>query len=390
MGILDLHFSNFHKGVFAIASSAGCISLYHLTDFKDNDPLTCRIRHMFTYQIFPTTTLILSLAWHTSVPGLIIVTLSTGYVALLECSRHFRSVRKLRDDLNPHGGLEAWTAAFCEAPYVENNSHLQAIYSGGDDGRLRCIKFPNFASIKGDVQSLIDVAPGGRKGMSGHNAGVTAILPLPLHTAAGEDILLTGSYDDYVRVYAVYDHRTNQLGKHPKVLAELNLGGGVWRLKFLRDYSRRDQYRVKEGGSWKDAYDPQSEFYDMEVAKAQDSSLMTFRILASCMHAGSRILEVIGSKYGNWQIRVLAKFEEHKSMNYGSDVQPIPYVQMPLNEQLDDTKVLVVSTSFYDKLLCVWAFEREPWYTGLEEEVLDAKLNLRGNRSLPLRTKGGL
>ena len=77
-------------------------------------------------------------------------------------------------------------------------------------------------------------------------------------------------------------------------------------------------------------------------------------------------------------------------MNYGSDVQPIPYVQMPLNEQLDDTKVLVVSTSFYDKLLCVWAFEREPWYTGLEEEVLDAKLNLRGNRSLPLRTKGGL
>jgi hypothetical protein len=40
------------------------------------------------------------------------------------------------------------------------------------------------------------------------------------------------------------------------------------------------------------------------------------------MHAGSRIVQL--SRSGDeWEFAVLAKFEEHKSMNYGSDVQPL-------------------------------------------------------------------
>ena len=42
----------------------------------------------------------------------------------------------------------------------------------------------------------------------------------------------------------------------------------------------------------------------------------------------------------------MARFEEHKSMNYGSDVQPN-----------SDTVKSIVSTSFYDKLLCLWRFD---------------------------------
>lgn len=70
-------------------------------------------------------------------------------------------------------------------------------------------------------------------------------------------------------------------------------------------------------------------------------------ILASCMHAGTRIVRLQQAPDdGEWRFEVLARFEEHKSMNYGSDVQP--------SEQ--PTKK-VVSTSFYDKLLCVWTYD---------------------------------
>lgn len=61
------------------------------------------------------------------------------------------------------------------------------------------------------------------------------------------------------------------------------------------------------------------------------------------MHAGTRVVELIKNGSGEWQLKTIAKFEEHKSMNYGSDAQP-------------GTGSLkrVVSTSFYDKLLCLW------------------------------------
>jgi diphthamide biosynthesis protein 7 len=66
------------------------------------------------------------------------------------------------------------------------------------------------------------------------------------------------------------------------------------------------------------------------------------------MHAGARIVKVQADDAGNWAIEVLAKFEEHKSMNYGSDVQP--------GGSGDGGQQTIVSTSFYDKLLCLWKF----------------------------------
>lgn len=70
-------------------------------------------------------------------------------------------------------------------------------------------------------------------------------------------------------------------------------------------------------------------------------------ILASCMYAGTRVLRLSRqTSDGQWQFEVLGRFEEHQSMNYASDVQP----------GKDDRK-LIVSTSFYDKLLCLWRFD---------------------------------
>ena len=66
------------------------------------------------------------------------------------------------------------------------------------------------------------------------------------------------------------------------------------------------------------------------------------------MHAGTRIVQL--SRSGEeWEFAVLAKFEEHKSMNYGSDVQPLIG-----GVGAEQQKRVIVSTSFYDKLMCVW------------------------------------
>ena len=70
-------------------------------------------------------------------------------------------------------------------------------------------------------------------------------------------------------------------------------------------------------------------------------------ILASCMHAGAKILEVRRGKGGNWLINVLAKCVEHESMNYASDGRTRYSGEGILG-------FTVISTSFYDKKLCVW------------------------------------
>jgi diphthamide biosynthesis protein 7 len=140
-----------------------------------------------------------------------------------------------------------------------------------------------------------------------HGAGVVAILPLDV------SMILTGSYDDHLRLLNVE--------KVPKVLAEQNLDGGVWRLKLMNSHK-----------------DETATYYD---------------ILASCMHAGVCIVRITIPEDGVPQIKVLAKFEEHESMNYGSDF---------VVSKDDIHEYTILSTSFYDKRLCLWKY-RTPAFT---------------------------
>lgn len=81
------------------------------------------------------------------------------------------------------------------------------------------------------------------------------------------------------------------------------------------------------------------------------------------MHAGTRIVQVIHEEKkkkkkeeeedDEWKFHVLAKFEEHESMNYGSDVQP----ELKKEKKKEKEKKKIVSTSFYDKRLCLWTVE---------------------------------
>jgi diphthine methyl ester acylhydrolase len=325
--ILDLHFSPFHPQIVALASSTGSISLYKLEQLPRP-----HLAHFQSFQLFPESTLVLSLAWHPSHPHLIGCTLNTSNVAIVSLSPDFSKCTVLREDLNPHDGLEVWTLAFSPSQ-LGGKTMPQALYSGGDDSKLRCLTFPSLASLNHPLPEITAASAGGARGMRGHGAGVTAILLLPLGTEAGKDILLTGSYDDTVRVFAAHDYRSGQ-NPNPKVLAEKKLGGGVWRLKFM---------------------DKESE----KVAQGERS----FRVLASCMHAGARILEIRGSKEAEWTIEVKGRFEEHKSMNYASDVQPRKKKEWRGNKRGDEEQdnddakeITIVSTSFYDRLLCVWKY----------------------------------
>jgi len=228
--------------------------------------------------------LVLSIAWHPSDPTILGFTLSDGRVGVAKvkkASGWSDGTAVEITELHRHE-LEAWTLAF-------DRGDATQVMSGGDDSALRCSSFVD----TGGVVPLW-------KSRKLHEAGVTAILPLTT------DLMLTGSYDDHIRLIS------HQPSGRPQCLLECNLGGGVWRLKLLHE-----DYNDASG----------------------------FTILASCMHAGTRVIRLRGdsSEDAGWTIDIIGKFEEHRSMNYGSDVQPG-------NGSLET----IMSTSFYDKLLCLW------------------------------------
>ncbi|THW58286.1 WD40 repeat-like protein [Aureobasidium pullulans] len=294
--ILDIHFSPHDPTLLAVAGSTGCVQLFNLQSTSSSASL----QPLSTYQYFDPSTLVLSLAWHPTMHSILGVTTSPGQVYLVDTSLPAAEVEGTAKEILAHD-LEAWTLSF--------SSSGTSIYSGGDDATLR---FSGLASSltstiiptsnEDDEQEEQQYLPSWQDRRS-HQAGVTAILPLP----SEQDTLITGSYDDNIRVlYAPLQGRK-------QVLAEENLEGGVWRLKMLRAEGEKSRYTV----------------------------------LASCMHAGARIVEVKKDEGGEWTIEVLAKFEEHKSMNYGSDVQP---------GSENGGEQTIISTSFYDKLLCLWRF----------------------------------
>ena len=129
--------------------------------------------------------------------------------------------------------LEAWTLAWTY-PKPESEAEYGVspeLYSGGDDSVLcrhgLCGRPVLGSPNDGDLPSPGYDSQAPIRDTKTHMAGVTAILPLQL-VIHGEQALLTGSYDEYVRLLLPVEG-----GKRPKLLAEKRLGGGVWRLKIL-------------------------------------------------------------------------------------------------------------------------------------------------------------
>jgi len=75
------------------------------------------------------------------------------------------------------------------------------------------------------------------------------------------------------------------------------------------------------------------------------------------MISGARIIELEISDSGeDCVFRILAKVTIHESMCYACDVAPIEALPRSVG---GSPKRLIVSTSFYDKLLCVWNYDLE-------------------------------
>jgi diphthamide biosynthesis protein 7 len=270
--------------------------MYHLSlSPPSSDP---QIIFDQTLQYFPEDILITAFQWHPK-STTIGMTLTNGDVCLRTLEPETSLAESISGRVVTHD-LETWVLAFTPDGL--------GVYSGGDDSALKFTELAKNHDCYSDAEVEATYGEVRRMPWSDrkiHGAGVTAILPFCSDDDG--DFILTGSYDDHIRLI-----QAPVVGRRI-VLAEMDLGGGVWRLK-----------RLDTGTSADDAL-----------------------IFASCMYAGARILSLKKDTNGEWQFEVLAKFEEHKSMNYGSDCQP------SLNKKGQRT---FVTTSFYDRLLCLWQY----------------------------------
>ncbi|KAJ9403635.1 hypothetical protein DTO045G8_8658 [Paecilomyces variotii] len=317
--VFDLHFHPRDPTLLGIASSAASVAFFRVsrTTGEQCDP---RIQHIRTIDVHEDSSIpALFLAWSPEkfLPGkaeAFAVTYSDGRTSVFETKDDDLTEAEFTEhQFQPKQMIEVWFVAL--GTFQEdwdNDKFTSFLFTGDDFGTLRTIRFAaseDEGKTEDDGASLpptlLDYSDRARH----HTAGVTSILPLSVPLFQGAPLILTGSYDEYLRVY----HATQR----GNVLAELCLGGGVWRLQILR---------------------------------SSTSSEKTFSalVLASCMHTGTRLLRVSCNRWdeGDWSIEVLAKFTEHESMNYASDVWQ--------GENLDESKPLVVSSSFYDRRVCVW------------------------------------
>ncbi|KAL7744156.1 hypothetical protein ACLKA6_009134 [Drosophila palustris] len=183
-------------------------------------------------------------------------------------------------------GFEAWTCAF-------DRWSTQRVYSGGDDCLLHAY----------DLRSGTEEEPQRVWTNRAHGAGVTCLLSHPQH----EHQLLTGSYDEHLRVF---DTRAMK-----RTLAELNLNGGIWRLK----------------------------------AHPQRSDL----ILAACMYTNFSIVELATSS----DLTLLGTYDEHSSICYGADWAPNINRLSVSDEGASASMLHMATCSFYDHKLCVSSVE---------------------------------
>lgn len=251
------------------------------------------------------------------------ITTAAGQVVVVQIHKDYTGLNVIDPAALEHS-LEAWVVAFTPA---SNTDPSTTLLSGGDDSAL------NYTTLSAshdkdspEATQTFPYTPITNRNI--HTAGVTAILPLSLPNHVADDhLILTGSYDDNLRLLRVKPLHNMTPGRPVTVLAEQNLGGGVWRLNVVGS-----PVVNHDDGRW-------------EVT-----------VLVSCMHAGTRVVRICGGGDGDVEaeICVLARFEEHKSMNYGSD-----WSREESRLGGDMKEVVCVSTSFYDRLLCVWSFQEE-------------------------------
>ncbi|KAF5370236.1 hypothetical protein D9615_010072 [Tricholomella constricta] len=221
--------------------------------------------------------------------GSLVVSLSNGSLCLLRPSES--SSLSLTNSWHAHD-YEPWIAAwnYWDTNIIYSGGSIAAValsltqegISGGDDLKLKGwdvrqnLSQPIFTNKRFD-------------------AGVTSIQSHP-HV---EHLIAVGSYDSTVRIF---DTR-----RPLAALAEVDVGGGAWRVKWHPAESRQDD------------------------------------LLIACMHDGVKIVHL---DTGNRRGEVTKHFDSHESMAYGAD-----WSHGPSHEG----ETIIGSCSFYDRIFHLWS-----------------------------------
>ncbi|KAJ5475482.1 hypothetical protein N7539_007769 [Penicillium diatomitis] len=316
--VFDLHFHPRDTDKFAIASSTGCISLFSV------DRATPSIHQLWTKSVHEDPSVpALFFAWtppkwlSSEKADGFAVTFSDGRTSVYGTTKDIMEPDSITEwgTFDARQMIEVWfVALLAMSTSTDTESATQSIpymFTGNDFGSLHTRRFEvqdGDAHQDTQEQPAVNLLLEHDDRARHHTAGVTAILPLPVPSVDDAPIILTGSYDESLRVY----HAT----RRGEVLAEQGLGGGVWRLQLLSCQELETNH--------------------------------TMLVLASCMHAGTRLVRVtrVQQQDGpeDWTIEILAEFTEHESMNYASDTW----------KGTASSDVLCVSSSFYDRRVCVW------------------------------------
>ncbi|KAG5983878.1 hypothetical protein E4U55_006863 [Claviceps digitariae] len=314
--LLDLRFHPEYEdgqSILAVVSSTGSLSIYSLEPHRRpvlKQLATSRCEDLGEEVLY------LQCNWHPFLNNTIAVTTSTGLARLLHLDANWTI--DSWTDLDIQNSLEAWSINLSDSDTQDNNDDRRhtTVYCGGDDSVLRYTTC-SWPTLTNETEVNIPYSPVSIKGQ--HDAGVTAILPLSHRTSDGGRIVLTGSYDDHLRVFAIHDLHESYGAKKVRKLCDINVGGGVWRLNLI----------------------------DASFSESSTAATAEIRVLASCMHAGVRIVTIATGDGQSWGASVVGRFEEHGSMNYASD-----FIKTSQGRSLR-----CISTSFYDKLLCLWDHE---------------------------------
>lgn len=327
--VFDLHFHPRDPNLFAIAGSSGCVALFKVSGEEET------ITPLWTLPVHEDTSIpALFLAWtpqnwftQEKADGFA-VTFSDGQTTVFGTTSGDITEREKITEVGTFRvkeTIEIWFVALHVYQYAITDTNggpspkLPFLFTGDDFGSLHTRRFTlensdtNNGDDDEDGQSILpSVLLDHDDRAQHHTAGVTSILPLPLPLFEDAPILITGSYDEYLRVY----HATRK----GAVLAELCLGGGVWRLQGLG----------VENTAFLSGSGPQE---------------WRILVLASCMHGGTRVVRITGNGESQWNIEVVAEFTEHESMNYASDVW---------KGDQSRKEMLCLSSSFYDRRVCLW------------------------------------
>ncbi|KCV73117.1 hypothetical protein H696_00661 [Fonticula alba] len=222
---------------------------------------------------------------------------------------------------------EVTLAAATAGPSLAPDAHPALgcmVLSGGDDGVFR----------GWDLRMGFDSSVFTNRS---HNAGVTAVSAPPESVSAGRPLVVSGSYDQSVRVWDLRSPR--------RPLETFEVGGGVWRLR------------------WRDGWDPSW------GAGGEGDSAPVAGLLVAAMHGGFRVLglgpggallsdgvagggndlstpEAVAAGSG----RFPAAF--HNSLAYGAD-----WCRVPVTSSAEGTKAIETvgaTCSFYDKTFGAW------------------------------------